>query len=479
MPSTATVDALVVGSGPNGLAAALTLARAGHSVQVIEARATLGGGTRTAALTLPGFQHDICSAVHPLGIASPFFAALPLADYGLAWALPPLPVAHPLDHEPAVAVYGSVEETAAHLGVDRHAYRLFFGPMVDHWQELLGELLAPLHIPRHLYQYGRFGVASLLPATVAGRLLFRTPRAQALFAGMAGHSIMPLERLASAAYGIMMCVLANAVGWPVAIGGSQAIAQALAAMIEERGGTFCTNHEVRRLDELPPARAILFDLTPRQILDIARDRLPPGYQRALSRYRYGAGVFKVDWALSEPIPWRDAVCRQTATVHLGGTLEEIAAGERAVGQGKHPERPYIILAQPTLIDPTRAPAGQHTAWGYCHVPSGSTVDRTDAIEAQIERFAPGFRDTILARHTYNTVEMEAYNPNYIGGDINGGVQDLAQHFLRPTPSLNPYRMPTPGLYICSSSTPPGGGVHGMCGYHAAHAVLDDLRTGAI
>lgn len=469
-----TYDAVIVGSGPNGLAAALTMAQAGLRVLVVEARATLGGGTRTAELTLPDFRHDICSAVHPLGVASPFLRSLPLAEHGVQWITPPISAVHPLDDEPAAAIYRSFEETIAQLEGDGPAYRRMLGPMVDNWESLIAEFLAPLHFPRKPYQYARFGAVGGLPATWAGKLLFHTVRGRAAFAGMAGHAILPLERAPSAAFGLMLSMLANTVGWPVACGGSQAIADALVSMIRALGGEFCTDWEVTDIADLPPARVILLDVTPRQILTIARDRLSPRYQRALSRFRYNPGVFKVDWALSAPIPWRDPVCRETATLHLGGTLDEIAASEAAVWRGEIPARPYVLLAQPTLFDPTRAPAGKHIAWGYCHVPNGSTVDMTRAIEAQIERFAPGFGETILARHTYNTAEMQAHNPNYIGGDINGGVQDLLQQFMRPVPTLNPYRTPTPGLYICSSSTPPGGGVHGMCGYYAAQSALEDL-----
>ncbi len=384
-------------------------------------------------------------------------------------------MAHPLDDQPAVAIHRSLEETAANLGRDGPAWRRLFGPMVVNWQALVADLLAPLHAPRAPWQFARFGVPGALPATWAGRALFRTERARAAFAGMAGHAILPLERVPSGAFALMLSMLAHAVGWPIARGGSQTIADALVALIRELGGDFQTDWEIGDLGELPTARAVLLDVTPRQFLAIGRDRLPAGYQRALSRFRYNPGVFKMDWALSESIPWRDEVCRTTATLHLGGTMGEIAASEAGVWRGEIPTRPYVLLAQPTLFDSSRAPQGRHIAWGYCHVPSGSTVDMTGAIEAQIERFAPGFRDTILARHTYNATEMQAHNPNYVGGDINGGVQDLWQHFARPVSAFNPYRTPIPGLYLCSSSTPPGGGVHGMCGYYAAQEALCDLK----
>jgi len=467
-------DAVIVGSGPNGLSAALILACAGLSVLVVEARATLGGGTRTRELTLPGFRHDVCSAVHPLGLASPFLASLPLARYGVEWVVPPVAVVHPLDDRPFVPMLRSVTEMADWLGYDRGNYRRVMTPIVERYRDLLHDLLAPLHFPTHPLAFARFGALGLLPAMGAAKLLFRTQEARALFAGMAGHAILPLERSPSSAIALVLMMLGHGVGWPLARGGSQTIADALAAMIGEMGGQFVTGWEVKALAELPPARVVLFDTSPRQLLAIVGERLPTGYQRALSRFRYSPGVFKVDWALAGPIPWRDPVAFQSATLHLAGTADELARAERAVWAGEHPERPFVLFAQPSLFDETRAPAGRHTAWGYCHVPHGSTRDMTAEIEAQVERFAPGFRDLILARHTMNAVEMQAYNPNYIGGDINGGVQDLFQHFNRPARFLTPYRTPARGVYLCSSSTPPGGGVHGMCGFHAARAVLADL-----
>jgi phytoene dehydrogenase-like protein len=467
-------DAVVVGSGPNGLAAAITLAQAGLRPLVVERNATIGGGARTVELTLPGFRHDVCSAVHPLGIASPFFRNLPLAEYGLEWILPPVSLAHPLDDGPAVVATRSVSETAIGLGRDAAVYRGFFGPLVERWQAAVEDLVAPLHVPRHPLLLAGYGPPCLSSATLLARTLFREERARALFAGMAGHSILPLTRSPSGAFGILLTMLAHAVGWPVARGGSQSIVDSLARHLRRLGGDLVCGWEVEALAELPAARAYLFDTAPKGLLRIAGTRLPPSYRRQLTHYRYNPGVFKVDWALDGPIPWRAAECAQSATVHLGGTLAEIAASEDAVWRGRHPERPYVLLAQQSLFDASRAPAGKHVAWAYCHVPNGSTADMTAAIERQVERFAPGFRDLILARATRDAVEMERYNPNYVGGDINAGVQDLWQQYTRPAFSLTPYRTPAPGVYLCSSSTPPGGGVHGLCGYFAARTVLREL-----
>ncbi|MBP8293337.1 MAG: NAD(P)/FAD-dependent oxidoreductase [Caldilineaceae bacterium] len=468
-------DAVIIGSGPNGLAAAITLAQAGQRALIVEAKATPGGGMRTQELTLPGFKHDICSAIHPLGIASPFFRNLPLADYGLEWILPPVSLAHPLDGGDAVAVTTSLDGTAAELGPDGRAWRLLFGPIVAQWENALDDLLAPLHFPRHPLLYAGYALPMVAPATLLARTLFRGERARAVIAGMAGHSVLPLERPPTGAFGLLLTLLAQTVGWPVARGGSQAIADALVRYAQSLGVELVCGWEVADLGELPPARAYLFDTAPKGLLRIAGERLPAGYRRQLERYRYNPGVFKIDWALDGPIPWTAAACSQSATVHIGGTLDEIAASERAVWRGEHPARPYVLLAQQSLFDPTRAPAGKQVAWAYCHAPNGSTVDMTVAIEQQVERFAPGFRDRILARATRHAAAMEAYNPNYVGGDINGGVQDLFQHFTRPGLNLTPYRTPAKGIYLCSSSTPPGGGVHGMCGYYAAQVVLADWR----
>ena len=464
-------DVVVVGAGPNGLAAAITLARAGRSVLLLEGAETVGGGLRSAELTLPGFLHDPCSAFHPLGIASPVWRDLPLAEHGLAWIHPPAPLAHPFDDGTAVIVERDVAVTVGQLGADGAAYRRLMGTFTRDWQRIIHEFLGPLRFPRHPFSLVRFGLAALWPATTLARLAFRRERARAVFAGMSAHSIMPLEGLATAAFGLMLGMLAHAVGWPIVQGGSQRFADALASYLKSLGGEIQTGHYVHSLADVPSATAILLDVTPRQLVSIAGDRLPAGYQRRLGRYRHGPGVCKVDFALEGPIPWRAAECLRAGTVHVGGTLEEIAAAERAAWQGEHPEHPFLILGQQSLFDPSRAPAGKHTVWAYCHVPNGSTVDMTDRIAAQIERFAPGFRSRILAAHTRTAAEMAAYNPNYIGGDINGGVQDLRQLFTRPVASLNPYATPASGIFLCSSSTPPGGGVHGMCGYFAAQAML--------
>ena len=465
---------MVVGSGPNGLSAAITLARAGLSVLVLEARDSIGGGTRTAELTLPGFKHDICSAIQPLSLASPFFRDMPLSEYGVRWIYPPVEVAHPLDGEPAVLLERSVEATAARLGVDEKAYIRLMKPLVRQWEPLMEQFLGPLRLPKKPLLAARLAVPSLLPVSLVARALFRGEAAQAVFAGMAGHSMLQMDRLVTGGFGVMLSLLAHAVGYPLVEGGSQRVTEAMGAYLVSLGGKIETNCVVETMKEVPPARLVLFDLAPRSFIKIAGDRLPGGYRRALSRFRYGPGVFKIDYALSDPIPWEDLQVSRAATVHLGGTLDEIAQSERMVWRGEHAQRPYIILAQQSSFDPSRAPAGKHTAWAYCHVPHGSTQDKTAAIEGQIERFAPGFGDTVLARHTFTAAEMESYNPNYVGGDINGGVQDLRQFFTRPVPRWSPYSTPLKGVYLCSSSTPPGGGVHGMCGYHAARAALASL-----
>ena len=466
------VDAIVVGAGPNGLSAAIELARAGRSVHVIERAPEIGGGTRTSELTLPGFRHDVCSAVHPLVVGSPYLSTLGLERYGLEFDYPAVECAHPLDDGTAVALGRSIAETAQGLGVDGAAYDSLVGPFAREWDRLAEFVLGPpVRVPRHPLLVARFGRAGIRSAQRIATASFDGPRARALFAGMAAHSFRPLDASATAAFALVLLALGHTAGWPVARGGSAAITTAMRRHLESLGGVVETGREVRELRELPEATAILFDLTPRQLLQICGDGLPRSYRAALGRYRYGCGAFKLDYALSGPVPWRAEECRRAGTVHLGGTFEEIAAGELAVARGSHPERPFVLTAQPSRIDPTRAPAGKHTLWAYCHVPGGSNVDMTAAIEAQIERFAPGFRDLVLARAARGPAQIEADNPNYVGGDINGGMASLSQTLARPVARISPYTTPNPKLFICSSATPPGGGVHGMCGYHAARAAL--------
>lgn len=466
-------DAIVVGAGPNGLAAAITLARAGKSVVVLEAKDTIGGGARTGELTLPGFRHDICSAIHPLGIASPFFRSLPLADLGFEWVFPTAALAHPLDDGSAVMLTRLEAGMIAGAGKDEIPYRRLMQPFVDNWDALLEDILGPLPLPpRHPFLLARFGLNAIQSAQHLAESRFEGERAKAIFAGLAAHSMLPLERSPSASFGLVLGTLAHAVGWPIPKGGSQGIVDAMARYLHSMGGEIITGVRVSDLKELPKVRAILLDITPRQLLKLAGEGLSQGYRRQLERYRYGPGVFKVDYALDGPPPWSAVECRLAGTVHLGGTLAEIKASEKAVWRGEHPEKPFVIVAQQSLFDPTRAPQGKHTLWAYCHVPSGSSVDMIEKIEDQIERFAPGFKDLILARRTHTSIELEQYNPNYVGGDINGGVQDLGQLFTRPVMKLRPYATSLKGVYLCSSATPPGGGVHGMCGYHAA---LEALR----
>ena len=465
---------MVVGSGPNGLSAAVALAQGGASVLVLEAADEIGGGTRTAALTLPGFEHDVCSAVHTTGILSPFFRSVPLEEHGLRWIVPRASVAHPLDDQPAVMMWRSVEETCAGLGADASSYRTLIAPFIDNSEGFFGDTLGPLRWPRHPSMFARFGLEAMWPATTFAGWRFQQSRAKALFAGCAGHSILPLDKMFTAALGLIFSIAGHVEPWPVAAGGSQAIPRALGSLLRTLGGEIRTGVRVTSAAELPAARVYLFDTSPDQLASIAQPALPGGYLRRLSRYRYGPGAFKLDWALDGPIPWRDANCLEASTVHLGGALEEIAAGEAAMFRGQHPERPYVLLCQQSQLDPSRAPAGKHTGYAYCHVPGGSTVDMTEAIENQVERFAPGFKDRILARHTMNTHDLQRYNPNYVGGAITGGIADVFQLFTRPVARLNPYATPNPRVFICSASTPPGGGVHGMCGYHAAQSALKRL-----
>ena len=460
-------DAIVIGAGPNGLAAAIEIARAGHSVCLYEAKETIGGGTRSAALTLPGFVHDVCSAVHPLAAGSPFFSQLPLEKHGLEFVFPPASLAHPFDDGTAILLDRSLDVTAERLGNDGAAYKKLFSPFVAGWDELVVDLLAPIGIPRRPFAMARFGLIGIRSAKTFAESKFQNEKTRAMFAGLAAHSFLSLDQLGTTAFGLVLGILAHTTGWPVTRGGSQSIANALGSYLKDLGGEIVTNHRVDSLADLPPARATLCDVTPRQLARMAS--LPDGFRRRMERYRYGPAAFKMDWALSAPVPWKAAECASAATVHLGGSFAEIFESEWNASHGRHSERPFVLVAQPSLFDATRAPAGQHTLWAYCHVPNGSTVDMTDAIERQIERSAPGFRDCILARSVLTPADLERHNPNLIGGDINGGIQDLSQMFLRPT--IRMYSTAVDNLYLCSSSTPPGGGVHGLCGFHAARTAL--------
>ena len=466
-------DAVIIGSGPNGLAAGIYLAERKLSVLIVEAAEEIGGGLRSAELTLPGFVHDVCSAIHPLTIVSPFFRNLPLKDFGLEFVQPAASVAHALDDGTAVLLKKSVAETAAGLGADGPSYEGLVKVLARNFDVLVPDLLAPLRFPRHNpFLMAGFGLRGFTSAKNLVNHYFKEERARALFAGNAAHSMIPLEDTPSAAYGLVLLLTGHAVGWGFPKGGANKIADALTAYFLSLGGKIETGHEVQNIDELPASRVILFNVTPRQIVRMAGHRLPDSYRRRLEKFEYGAGVFKMDFALSEPIPWKAKECFAAGTVHLGGTFEEVAASERAHTEGKITEKPFVLVAQNSLFDATRAPAGKHVGWAYCHIPHNSPIDMTDIIENQIERFAPGFRDCILAKATKTAPEMERWNANYVGGDINGGAGILSQLFTRPVAKFNPYAMPVKGFYICSSSTPPGGGVHGMCGYHAAKTAFE-------
>jgi phytoene dehydrogenase-like protein len=456
-------DVVIIGAGPNGLAAAIELARAGKSVSIYEAKATIGGGTRTEELTLSGFYHDVCSAIHPLGLGSPFFKSIPLEQFGVSWIHPEISLAHPFDDGSAAIIQKSLDATLAHLDkADAKAYSRLMKPFAERWHDLAEDILGPFPLPpKHPFLLARFGLPALLSAEGLAKTIFRSPRTQALFAGIAGHSCVSIDQVMTASFGMVLGILCHAVGWPIPKGGSQSIANAMGKYLESLGGEIFTSHPIERLEQLPSSRVILFDLTPKQVLKIAGDEFSPSYRKELERYRYGPGVFKMDFALSDPIPWTAEECRRAGTLHLGASLEEIALSEKLIWQNKHSEQPLVLVAQQSLFDSSRAPEGKHTGWAYCHVPHGSDVDMTEAILRQIERFAPDFRDTILASSKMNAVEMSLYNPNYVGGDINGGVQDIWQMFTRPVVRLLPYQTSKSTMYFCSSSTPPGGGVHGM------------------
>ncbi len=467
-------DAVIVGSGPNGLAAAITLAHSGLSVLVVEGNRQTGGGMRTTELIQPGFIHDICSAVHPLAFSSPFFKKYVNRSPELEWIHPPAVLAHPLENEPAVLQYTDLAETQKFLGEDAENYRRIMKPLIRKWNNILPQILAPVKWPRHPLSLFSFGILAIQSASGFSFRHFKRQRAKALFSGMAAHSMLPLDKKISAAAGLVLTILGHTGGWPIVRGGSQKINDRLVKIFQSYGGEFITGQFIESLNQLPESRAVIFDTSPRQMENIVGERFSGRYREQVKRFRYGPGVFKMDWALNEPVPFTDRQCHEAATVHIGGSLDEISASEELVWQGKHPENPFVILVQPTLFDPSRAPSGKHVAWAYCHVPGGSSVDMTGPVENQIERFAPGFRETIIGRHTMNSVDMENYNPNYIGGDINGGIQDWQQLFFRPAVRWNPYTTPDPGIFICSSSTPPGGGVHGMGGYNAARTVLKNI-----
>lgn len=466
-------DAVIIGSGPNGLAAAITLQQQGLQVLLLEGRNKIGGGLRTEALTLPGYLHDVCSAIHPLAVGSPFFETLPLREYGLEYIYPEIPIAHPFDNGTAALLKNSLTATANLLGADEEAYVNLLLPLVNTWPNIVEDVLAPLHFPEHPLDMARFGWKALTPVTRLARR-FKTEAAKSLLAGMAAHGVLPLDNAATSAIALVLMINGHLKGWPIAKGGSVKIADALAAHFIAIGGTIEVSTYITSLEQLPPAKVVLFDVTPRQLLTIAGHKFSSIYKWQLERYRYGMGVFKIDWALDDVIPFRSAAAKQAGTIHIGGTLNEIAVSENQTSKGIHPEKPFVLLAQPSVFDNSRAPEGKHTAWAYCHVPNSSRKDMTEAVEKQVERFAPGFRERILARHTFNTQQLEDYNPNYIGGDINGGRIDISQLFTRPVLRRSPYRTSAKGIYICSSSTPPGGGVHGMCGYHAAKRALKDV-----
>jgi phytoene dehydrogenase-like protein len=466
-------DVIITGSGPNGLAAAIFLQQKGLKTVVMEQAAKTGGAVRTDEVTLPGFKHDIASAIHPLAFDSPFFKTLPLQNYGLSWIHPEIPYVHPFTDGDAFACYRSIEETARQLGRDRDKYANLFSLLVTDWPHISKSILGPLSVPPNPIRMARFGLKALMPARFFANRYFREERTKLLFYGAAAHSTLPLSYLATASFGLVLNILGHTVGWPFPKGGADKISEALTDYYRHLGGEILLNHHVKDIRDLPRAPAYLFDLTPRQLLQIGGTNFSSSYRNRLAKFKYGAGVFKIDWALSEPIPFKNEKCRRAGTIHLGYSAAEIENSEAVIHKGRIADAPYVLVSQHTVFDESRAPAGKHTGWAYCHVPYGSTADMTDAIENQVEKAAPGFRNCILHRTIHTAQQLEALNPNLVGGDINGGRQDITQFFTRPVARLSPYSTPDPKVYICSSSTPPGGGVHGMCGYHAAMRVWKD------
>lgn len=467
-------DAIVVGSGPNGFAAAITLQHAGLSVLLIEGTDSLGGGVRSAQLTLPGFIHDVCSAVHPLGEDSPVFKKLNLQKFGLEYVRSEYAIAHPFDDGSAIAIQSSIELTAEQFGTDCDNYKNFFSPLINEWSSIRSAFISPLHMSAYSKVKAGFAYHALSSGSHFAKHQFKTNRARSVFAGMAAHSMLPLNKLTSSSIAIVLNSLAHVNGWPLPKGGAQQFTNALATLFKNSGGEIQTNFMVKSLDQLPASKVVLLDTTPAQLLSIAGDRFSSLYKWRLKKYKYGVGIFKIDWALSQPVPFTNAKCRSAATIHIGGVIEEIYNSEAMISKNKIPGKPFVLFVQPCVADKSRAPEGNHIAWAYCHVPNGSTINMTERIEKQIERFAPGFKDCILTRNMMNTHDLESYNPNYIGGDINGGAPVLSQLFTRPVLKLSPYRTSAKGIYICSSSTPPGGGVHGICGYYAARRALKDV-----
>ncbi len=468
-------DIVIVGSGPNGLSAGIVLAEKGLKVLIMEGADTIGGGTRTAELTLAGFHHDVCSAVHPLGYSSPYLKTLPLEKFGLEWLIPEASVAHPLDNQGAVVLSKSIDETAQALGIDAGNYKRMITPFTAKAENLLADTLGPLRFPKDTSLMMKFGVKAFQPASFYAKHAFKGERAKSLFAGCAAHSVLPFDKFFTTAIGLLFLVTAHVENWPVPKGGSHNIARSLAGYFKSLGGEFMLSSKINDYRQLPEAKKYIFDTDTVQLATIAKDKLPQSYLKRLKKYRFGPGVFKIDYALDAPIPWRDPQCLKASTVHIGGSLRDIAKSEKEAWEGRHSEKPFVILCQQSLFDKTRAPEGKHTAWAYCHVPSGSNVDMRLRIENQIERFAPGFHDIILARHTMTTTELYRYNPNYVGGAISGGATDIFQLFARPVARFDPYSTPNPDVFICSASSPPGGGVHGMCGFYAAKSVLKSLK----